>query len=163
MTNTHDLVPFLKNAIVHYLDRSGRLLDIIIRHPKAADLLATKLAPDGFDTGFHLAVGMQFAARAVCFPVGAPVPEIVEPYCTESLKALHQDVLAAVQNAPPIDWSHEITHTAGRASLLQSAADYVIRFAYPNMLFHLSQAYAGLRLAGMDIGKEDFDGLHKYR
>lgn len=162
MTDTYDLSASLTTAIVHYLDRSGRLLDIVFHQPNAMKLLATKLAPDAFDTGFHLAIGMQFAARALCLPVGAPIPEIVEPYSAQSLRSLYQDVQAAVENAPPIDWSKEIAHVAGVASLRQSAGVYLIRFAYPNMLFHLSQAYAGLRLTGLDVGKADFDGLHQY-
>lgn len=135
---------------------------MIVQQSNAVELLATKLAPDAFDTGFHLAVGMQFAARALCLPVGAPVPEIAEPYSAQSLRSLYQNVRAPVQTAPPIDWSKQVAHVAGEASLRQSAGDYVIQFAYPNMLFHLSQAYAGLRLAGLDVGKEDFDGLHQY-
>jgi len=45
------------------------------------------------------------------------------------------------------------------AELTGDPTDYIARFAFPNMLFHLSAGYAGLRHGGMQIGKADFDGL----
>lgn len=55
-----------------------------------------------------------------------------------------------------------ITHRAGFADLEQPAAVYLRDFALPNLWFHLSMAYAGLRAAGVALGKADFDGLHAY-
>lgn len=152
----------LISSIRHYLDQSGKLLEIVTQRPDAADLLAVQLAPDTFDTGFHLAVAIQFAARAVCIPGGATVPEIIEPYSITSLHSLHREVLEALDNAHSIHWTSKVSHVAGNVHMTQTAADYVLRFAFPNMLFHLSQAYAGLRLSGLAIGKADFDGLHEY-
>ncbi|MET1416140.1 DUF1993 family protein [Roseibium sp. HPY-6] len=149
-------------AVGHYLDQSGKLLKLVSDQPNADELLAIQLAPDAFDTGFHLAVAIQFAARALCLPVGHPVPEIVEPYSLKSLRSLHEDVRTAINQIPPIDWDSNVSHIAGEAELTQRAADYVVCFAFPNMLFHFTQAYAGLRHAGLKIGKADFDGLHKY-
>lgn len=149
-------------AVEHYLQQCGKLLKLVSQQSNAAELLAVKLAPDAFDTGFHLAVSIQFAARAICLPTGSPVPEIDEPYSLQSLQSLHQDVYQAVASAPLIDWDSKVAHLAGEAHLEQNAADYVMRFAFPNMLFHFAQAYAGLRLLGLNIGKADFDGLHQY-
>ena len=55
-----------------------------------------------------------------------------------------------------------MAHRAGEAALEQGAADYVARFALPNLLFHLAIAYAALRAGGVPLGKADFDGLHRY-
>ncbi len=152
----------LSPAIEYYLEQTSKLIETVATQPNSKELLAVQLAPDTFDTGFHLAVAIQFAARALCLPAGHPVPEIVEPYSLSSLRKLYQDVSEALSSAPSFDWNSEVTHVAGKAKLKQSAADYVIRFAFPNMLFHLSQAYAGLRHAGLNIGKADFDGQHEY-
>ncbi|WP_299477897.1 DUF1993 family protein [uncultured Roseibium sp.] len=149
-------------AIGHYLEQSGKLLNLVSEQPNSDELLAVQLAPDAFDTGFHLAVAIQFAARALCLPTGDPVPEIVEPCSLQSLRSLHEDVLSAINRVPAIDWDSNVTHTAGEAELTQRATDYVACFAFPNMLFHFTQAYAGLRHAGLKIGKADFDGLHMY-
>lgn len=149
-------------AVGRYLDQSGKLLKLVSDQANADELLAIQLAPDAFDTGFHLAVAIQFAARALCLPVGHPVPEIVEPCSLQSLRSLHEDVLSAINRVPPIDWNGNVSHTAGDAHLTQRATDYVACFAFPNMLFHFTQAYAGLRHAGLEIGKADFDGLHVY-
>ena len=37
-----------------------------------------------------------------------------------------------------------------------SAEEYVREFSLPNFYFHLSMAYAILRMKGLDIGKGDF-------
>ncbi|MGR3503501.1 DUF1993 family protein [Pseudaestuariivita sp.] len=152
----------LTGAVTHYLARAGHVLARIEEAEDPAALMAVTLAPDGFDTGFHLAVAIQFAARALCLPVGAPVPEIAEPCTLATLRTLHSDVTEAVAKAPATDWTAPVHHQAGDAQLSQTAADYVARFALPNMLFHLTMAYAGLRHAGLAIGKADFDGLHAY-
>lgn len=44
--------------------------------------------------------------------------------------------------------------------LTQPGGDHVCLFALPHMLLHLGMVYAGLRHAGMDIGKANFDGFH---
>lgn len=162
MTGNCQFDDALSPAIEYYLEQTSKLLETVAKQPNSKELLAVQLAPDAFDTGFHLAVAIQFAARTLCLPAGHPVPRIVEPYSLSSLRSLHQDVSEALHSAPSFDWNSEVTHVAGKAKLKQSAADYVIRFAFPNMLFHLSQAYAGLRHAGLNIGKADFDGQHEY-
>lgn len=151
-----------RTAVEHYLGQAAKLLEVVSAEPDAEELLATKLAPDAFDTGFHLAVAIRFAARAICLPAGSPVPDIVEPHSLQTIQSLHREVCQALSAAPDFDWTLTVAHTAGEAELEQSAADYVLRFAFPNMLFHLSQAYAGLRAAGLNTGKADFDGLHDY-
>lgn len=152
----------LVRSVEHYLDRARHLLELLEREPEAEALMAIQLAPDSFDTGFHLAVAIQFAARALCVPAGAEVPEIAEPYSLDSLRALHAAVANSITNAPSADWRMQVRHTAGDARIEQDTTDYIARFALPNMLFHLTMAYAGLRHAGVRLGKADFDGLHEY-
>jgi hypothetical protein len=90
------------------------------------------------------------------------MPEIAEPCSLPTLQVLYQEVCDAINSAPDINWDSEVEHVAGDIQLKQHTADYIVIFAYPNMLFHFSQAYAGLRNSGLNIGKADFDGLHQY-
>ena len=152
----------LVGSVKHYLNQADQLLGILENGPETEALMAIKLATDSFDTGFHLAVAIQFAARALCLPAGAAVPEIEEPYNIGSLRALHTAVHTGISDLPKPEWTARVRHVAGEASLEQSTADYIARFALPNMLFHLTMAYAGLRHGGVKIGKADFDGLHEY-
>lgn len=152
----------LIRSVDHYLGQSWHLLELLEREPEADALLAVQLAPDGFSTGFHLAVSIQFAARALCLPAGIAVPETDEHCTLNSLRGLHAAVASSINKVGKLDWTTEVKHQAGKARLQQPAIDYVARFALPNMLFHFTMAYAGLRLSGMKLGKADFDGLHDY-
>lgn len=160
MTKTAEAA--LVRSVAHYLDQANHLLVLLENEPEAEALMAIQLAPDSFDTGFHLAVAIQFAARALCLPAGTTVPEIAEPYSLSSLRKLHVAVTASINEVPEPDWTAQVRHLAGMGQLEQSAADYIARFALPNMLFHLTMAYAGLRHGGIKLGKADFDGLHVY-
>lgn len=44
------------------------------------------------------------------------------------------------------------------ASLSLTGNDYVIKFLLPNVYFHLTTAYALLRMKGVDVGKRDYMG-----
>lgn len=120
-------------AIHHYHLQAGHLLDVLERSDVARELLHVQLAPDGFDTGFHLAVAIQFAARALCIPKGIPAPEIQEPYSLTSLRTLHSNVAANIANVRELNWAEDLVHVAGEAELHQPVADYVARFALPRV------------------------------
>ena len=55
-----------------------------------------------------------------------------------------------------------ITHQAGFSEVSQSGRDFLYRFGLPNFFFHLTMGYAALRVAGVPLGKADFDGFHAY-
>ncbi|MCV3271342.1 DUF1993 domain-containing protein [Roseobacter sinensis] len=149
-------------TLQHYLDRCVHLLQRIGGAANPEDMLSTQLAPDSFDTGTHLAIAIQFAARAAGPPAGVHVPEIPDVLSVPSLLAYQRDIAALVGRITPDQLCYVVSHTAGDASLTQEPDDYVLRFALPNMIFHMSMAYAALRVAGLDLGKADFDGLHEY-
>lgn len=155
------MVPLVE-AVRHYLDRAGHVLGRLEREPEAERLLDVRLAPGMFEVGLNLAVAIQFAARALCPPAGREVPAIPEPPTLADLRAYHRETAALLSDVRPGELTRTVAHTAGEAELRQGPADYVARFALPNMIFHLGMAYAGLRHAGMALGKADFDGLHAY-
>ncbi|MCG7625053.1 DUF1993 family protein [Epibacterium sp. Ofav1-8] len=160
MTFTAETALF--RSVQHYLSQADHLLGILENEPQAEALMAIQLAPDSFDTGFHLAVAIKFASRALCLPAGVALPEIEEPYNIGTLRALHTAVATSISDLPKPEWTARVRHVAGEALLEQPTADYIARFALPNMLFHLTMAYAGLRHGGLKIGKANFDGLHEY-
>lgn len=149
-------------AVSHYLDRLRHLLLLLSERPDAERLLAIRLAPDMFDTGLQLAIAVRFAARTLCPPAGQEAPEIPDLRTCGTLLAFQDQVARLIATLPASEPGVFVTHQAGEARLDQPAPDYMLRFAFPNMLFHLSMAYAGLRHGGMAIGKADFDGLHAY-
>ncbi|MEL7216678.1 MAG: DUF1993 family protein [Pseudomonadota bacterium] len=150
------------DAVRHYLERAGHLVQVIADAPDPERCLAVQLAPDMFDTGFNLAVGIGFAARALCPPAGLDVPPLPEPVTLSVLHALHREVTAIIGPINAADLTRHVEHVAGEARLSHAPADYITRFALPNMIFHLTLAYAALRQHGLPLGKADFDGLHIY-
>lgn len=157
--------PYAEALIVsvrHYVDRTGHLIERLSQEPSPQRLLDIRLAPDMFDAGFNLAVALQFAARALCPPAGRDVPEIPEEITPETLTAFKSVIARTIATITPADLRHHVSHRAGNADLSQEPADYIARFALPNMIFHISLAYAAFRHGGMAIGKSDFDALHEY-
>lgn len=146
----------------YYLDRIRHILNLLSERSDAEALLVNRLAPDMLDTGLHFAISIKFAARALCPPLGLEIPEIPEIRSCENLDSYAGEIAALIAPIEAHELSNGISHIAGKAEITQEPADYILRFAQPNMIFHLSMAYAGLRHAGMSIGKADFDGLHVY-
>lgn len=56
-----------------------------------------------------------------------------------------------------------ISDQAGQHVRQFSAHDFLHLYAMPNFFFHLSMVYAILRHLGVNIGKADFDGVHRYQ
>ncbi|MEM8915803.1 MAG: DUF1993 family protein [Pseudomonadota bacterium] len=149
-------------SVKHYLGRIEHVLGMMADQPDGDRLLGLRLAPDMLDTGFNFAVASGFGARALCPPAGLAAPEIPEEMSVSSLLAFNRQVSGLVEPLSAADMTRMVTHKAGEADLTQAPADYIARFALPNMIFHFTAAYAGLRHGGVRIGKADFDGLHVY-
>ncbi|MEL6609778.1 MAG: DUF1993 family protein [Pseudomonadota bacterium] len=146
----------LDDTFDHYLGQCRALLD------RGVDdtVLCRRLAPDMDEAGFHLAVAMRFAARAVA-PMEAP--DIPSEYTQAALRTYADDIAGFRAGRTTGDLTGPVHHVAGEAELTQDPQDFLLRFALPNMIFHLSVAYAVARSAGVPLGKADFDGLHVYR
>lgn len=151
------------NAVKYYLGRTRRLLDRVGRQPDADGLLAIRLAPDMFDTAFQFALAIRFAGRALAPPAGLEVPDVPEELNLAVLLEFWEEISDLIDPLGLEDMAAKVTHRAGEADLEQDVAGYVTGFALPNMMFHLSMGYAGLRHGGMQVGKADFDGFHLYR
>lgn len=152
----------LCHAIKAYVGRATHVLEIVAKQPDPDALLAKKLAEDTFSTAMHMAVAIGYAARALCPPAGVQLPPFPDTQHLADLQTYAADVARHIADITHENLTQDVSHRAGEAELHHDPATYIARYAYPNMIFHLSMAYAGLRHAGVTIGKADFDGLHIY-
>jgi len=157
-----DLAGSIPKTVKHYLERIDQILMLLESEPEAERLLSVRLAPDMFDTGFNFAIAIQFAARALCLPAKIELPDIPDTYTVATLLRFSDEVSLLIEPISEADFAPIVSHRAGDAELVQTTAEYVSCFALPNMIFHMSVSYAGLRHGGMKIGKADFDGFHIY-
>ncbi|RYG90718.1 DUF1993 family protein [Loktanella sp. IMCC34160] len=143
----------------HYIDRVDHL---VIKSETVEGALEVVPWPGTFPAGQHFAVALGFAARAALKPAGRTMPAFPDQFTAPQLRAMARQTRAALDGLTGADLRGPVTHVAGFANLEQTLADYLLRFAFPNMIFHLTAGYAGLRQAGVAVGKADVDGLHAY-
>lgn len=150
-----------------FRDYAPRLVRLAALADARSVPLDTRLAPDTFGAGEHLVVAQGFVLRTV-FPVigrDCPAPATDEP-TREGIVRRDAEIAALLGDLGPDDFAgaaaRRIVHVAGTARLTQDAADYVRLFGVPNFFFHLVMGYATLRAAGVEVGKAEFDGLHRY-
>lgn len=151
------------DTLQHYVDQIEALLTKVAAHDDCDALLDTRAAADVFPAGQQMAIALNFAARAVAPVVGCELPHFPDHPTPKALHQLAADVRAILTGIVAEDLSDtEVVHRAGFAEVTQNSADFILRYALPNMIFHFTMAYAALRAAGLEIGKSDFDGLHSY-
>ncbi len=125
------------------------------------DLAAT--LGDGFPAGQQLATAAGFALR-VAYPLaGRAVPDLPDGLAVLA----RMDAVAAALHALSEDEfdgaaARMIRHRAGFADLTQTGGDFLYLYGLPNFFFHLTMAYAAMKVAGLPLGKTDFDGFHHY-
>jgi len=116
---------------------------------------------DSFPAGQQFATAAGFVLRVCCPLTGRTVPELPAPLGLRLMAV--QAVLASLTPADFVGAAErQFTHQAGQAQLTQTGADFLHLYGLPNFFFHLTMGYAALRVAGVGLGKADFDGLHAY-
>ncbi len=148
-------------VFARYLGQAGAMV------AKASDAaLATRIA-DAMPAGAQVAVAAHYTLR-IAFPLaGRAVPVLAEgPWTKAALAGRLAEVQAHLAALDPADFdgaaARIIRHRAGFADLEQDGATFLHHYGLPNVMFHLTMAYATLRVAGVVLGKADFDGLHSY-
>jgi len=156
-----------------YLRQLGLMLDaaqaeVTMGRVDEAQLLEARLAPDMLPLQLQVQIAAGFVLRA-CAPLqGLPVPPLGSPAPgLAGLQALLRERQSYLDALPAEAFRNAearvIDSDAGRAQLQLPATEFLQHFALPNFFFHLSCAYALLRQSGVPLGKQDFDGLHRYR
>ncbi len=139
----------------HYLSQVAGMVE-----KAGAEGMAAQIA-DSFTVSQHFATAAGFAMRTVYPLAGLEIPDL--PQALAPRMAVARAHLGAMKPAA-FEGAEDriIQHKAGFADLEQTGADYLHLFGLPNFFFHLTMGYAALRVAGVDLGKADFDGLHWY-
>lgn len=139
----------------HYLARVAGMVE------KAGPEALEARIGDAFPAGEQFATAAGFALRVACPLAGRAVPDL--PQALGPRLAVARAMLGAMT---PAEFegaeTRLIRHTAGFAELEQTGADFLHLYGLPNFFFHLTMGYAALRLAGVPLGKSDFDGFHSY-
>lgn len=157
------LYPASVPVFQHYLARLRGLVD----KAQQGGLLDARLAPDMHPFHAQVAVAVHFTLRA-CFPLaGEAVPAFGDfPPTAAGLQTRIDRASALLAGLAPARFegaeARVVTSVAGETTLVLPAAEFLHTHAAPNFFFHLSMAYAVLRHHGVPVGKQDFDGQHRY-
>lgn len=139
----------------HYLSRISDIVALA-----GPDALDAQIA-DTFPARSQFAIAAGFALRSACLLAGREVPDLPEnlgPRLAVTRATLGSMKPAAFEGAE----DRIIIHRAGFADVEQTGAQFLFLFGLPNFFFHMTMGYAALRAAGVDLRKEDFDGIHSY-
>ena len=127
-------------------------------------LLQARLFPDMFALTRQVQLASDFAKAATTRLAGVPVPGYEDTEQTfEELHARINKTLALIDGitASQIDGSEEreivIQPGTPRERKFTGQA-YLLHYAMPQFLFHVTTAYAILRHNGVEVGKRDFMG-----
>lgn len=152
-------------SIATYRSRLGTLSGLLTKaeaHPEGEALLQVKLTED-----MHpLATQIKFVTNipgdtAKRLGVAENEWSMEPPTSFAEAKALiaqTSEMLDAIapEDLPAPDARVEFSIGDGAYNFELSADEYVREFSLPNFYFHLSMAYAILRMKGLEIGKADF-------
>jgi len=139
----------------HYLGRVSRMVELA-----GENALQWRVA-DGFPASQQFATVAGFALRVACPLAGREVPDM--PVALAPRLAVARALLGAMRPGE-FEGAEDriIRHRAGEAELEHSGAEFLHLYGMPNFFFHLTMGYAALRIAGVPLGKADFDGFHVY-
>ncbi len=130
----------------------------------SGDALDWRLVDDMHPLRFQLMVvcnfSTQWLARAADAPVPADVPQTLD---VPGFRAALADAGAFLDTLTPDQFTgrDDVPHTQRLGETMQPTmplGDWVLKFAVPNVFFHLSMVYAILRARGVPLGKLDFFG-----
>lgn len=151
------------------LDALARVLEKAEAHAAArkidpSALSGARLYPDMFPLTRQVQTACDFAKGTVARLAGVPVPAFEDNETSfaelRARIAKTLDFIGSV-DARQIDGSEtrDISLTLGGKPVALKGEPYLIGFAIPNMLFHVTAAYAILRHNGVELGKADFLGV----
>ena len=155
-----DKIQQLQRLFVSRLDTLSHLLQVGEQHLGQADLIDQRLAPDMLPLGAQVAFACNQPRGFSQWCAGLPI-ENIDP-AVPSLDAARAHiadtrarVLAIDCDDAKLDETKRIGLGPGRYCELPGHG-YVSEYLLPNLYFHITTAYAILRMLGVPVGKSDY-------
>ena len=155
-------VDLLANALTNlsYLLEKGHAHAVARKYDPAL-LLAARLAPDMFPLTRQIQIASDASKFGVSRLAGVEAPKFEDKEQTfEELRARIARTIDFIKGVPAsaLEGSEDrVIKVPVRDRTLEfKGIDYLVRWVIPNALFHVTTAYAILRHAGVEIGKNDF-------
>ena len=126
-----------------------------------ADLLAARIAPDMLPLTKQIQIISDTAKGAVARLTGVDAPSMPDTEaCLVDLKARIAKTIDFIESVDASMYEgaagRQITLKFPSIEMRFAGSDYISQFVLPNFFFHISIAYALLRMKGVQIGKADF-------
>lgn len=124
-------------------------------------LLGARIAPDMFPLTRQIQIASDAAKFGVARLAGVEAPKFEDKEQTfDELRARIARTIDFIKGVPAatLEGSEDRDiKVPGRDRTLEfKGLDYLVRFVIPNAFFHITTAYAILRHAGVELGKNDF-------
>ena len=146
--------------------RGLRILNGLLEKGEASgvpvqDLVEARLAPDMFTLVGQIQRASDASKLAVARLTGLEAPSMPDEELTmDDLKARIDKTIAWIETVPEsaFDGSEgkEVKFNAGPHAMEFTGMSYLLGFAVPNFFFHVTTAYAILRMKGVQLGKLDY-------
>ncbi|MFZ0501575.1 MAG: DUF1993 domain-containing protein [Steroidobacteraceae bacterium] len=155
-------VDLLANSLTnlsHLLDKGHA--HAVARKYDPALLLAARLAPDMLPLTRQIQIASDGSKFGVARLAGVEAPKFEDNEQTfEELRARIARTIDFIKGVPAsaLEGSEDrtIKVPARDRTLEFKGLDYLVRWVIPNVLFHVTTAYAILRHSGVEIGKTDY-------
>ncbi len=126
-----------------------------------SELTEARLAPDMHSLVGQIQLASDAAKGGAARLAGVAPPNMPDTETTyEDLKARIAKTLAFVESITPDQISEDLERTIElplpKGAMTFTAKDFLLTYALPNFMFHVTTAYALLRHKGAPIGKLDF-------
>ena len=151
----------LQQLCVSRLDTLSHILQVGQAHFGDRDLINERLAPDMLPLGAQVAFACNQPRGFSQWCAGLPI-ENIDPAAVASLEEAHAliadtraRVLANSASDAKLDDIKRIGMGKGRYCELPGD-QYVSEYLLPNLYFHITTAYAILRMLGAPVGKADY-------
>ncbi|WP_188152126.1 DUF1993 family protein [Teredinibacter waterburyi] len=151
---------------IHYLCQLKKLL-LKIKSMDRLDVMNERLIHNMFDLKQQARTAIGFTLRSCCPIAGRDIVNFGDDEC--SINSLLDEISKTIDYlaeipAEEFSFSEETTieTAAGFADLEFTPMEYFLSYSFPNFMFHYCIVYAIARKSGLEIGKADFDGYHKY-
>lgn len=126
-------------------------------------LTSARLAPDMLPLARQIHLATDSIKGAGARLAGIEVPSFADTETTfPELQERIAKTVAFLKTLKPEQFegspTREIHFKSGKVEHHFTAEDYLLKFVFPNVFFHLTTAYAILRHNGVDLGKSDYLG-----